>query len=1005
MIRFLINRPISVFVVYTALALLALLSLTRIPVSLLPDIAIPQMTILVEQANYSAREIENKILKPLRQRILQVDGIESLEGIASHESGLIRLRFAYGRDIDYAFLELNEKIDLSLNSLPEEVQRPRLVKASASELPAFYLSINYKEEQAFGASSFIRLSEFADQIVRRRLEQLESIALVDISGTSSPQIVIEPKEALLKNLGITQTEIQQALEMADLTMGSIKVRERKYQYLVRLGKRLASIQDVKNTALRIGGRVFKLNELATIRLEESPSNGLYFFNNKRGISLAVIKNSSARMEDLEKEVAENLQALEADYPSVHIEKSRDQLFLLNHSLQNLQQSLIIGGFLAIFIVFLFYKNWRVSVIIAIIIPSSLILSLLFFYAFGLSMNIISLAGLILGLGLMIDNGIIVLDNINQFREGGNRLEMACIAGTNEMIRPLLASMLTTCSVFFPLVLLSGISGALFYAQALSVSIGLVISYLVSITLLPVLYFVLEKNKAFKAHKRQEKTILQNLYEVGYRFTFKFPFIIICLAIALFGMAYWVNQRLTLQQLPDIPRMAFEVYLDWNENIQPEIAQVRIQQLMASFRAKNITYNAHVGQQQYLFNYDPLQKSTVVHLYVHSETEAYETLQKDLKESIQENYPKASFQFLPERNIFEQLFPTNEAALKAGLLVADKLPESALLNKYQAIATAFKQNFPNGTINRPKMEEQVLLIPKMEQLLFYDITSHQVFQELKRVLGSRELLVLKNFNVSIPLVIKGPKTALQQLMETFKIKSKTGNWIPIRQLVTLKNIETFQHIYFSRNGRYLPLEIDKVAPEKLFTFFKNYEKKHPTERFQLTGTYFKNTALFKELLMVLAVSILLLYFIMAAQFESLLQPFIILIEIPISLSGALLFLYLGGETLNAMAFIGMVVTAGIIINDSIIKIDTINRLRKAGHELQTAIHLGGIKRLNPIIMTSLTSILAVLPFLWGTGLGTSLQKPLALALIGGMLFGTMVSLFFIPLVYSFFYKNR
>lgn len=1023
MIRFLIYRPVSVIVIYLALALLSIWSMQRIPISLLPAIDIPQITILVEHADFSAREVENKVLKPLRQQLLQIDGVENIEGTAQHESGMIRLRFAYGRDIDYAFLEVNEKVDQSLNSLPEGLSRPRVVKASADELPAFYLSLHYKAGLEGGEAAFIQISEFADQVVRRRLEQQKSIALVDLSGGSSQQIRITPNEQLLINLGISQADIQVALEMADLSMGSIIVREREYQYLVRLGQNLATVKDVQETALRIDNRVFSLKDLAQVALFERPPNGLYFFNRHRAISLAIVKNSNARVEELEVELEDILLSFEKEYPAIAFEKSRDQLFLLKHSLSNLQQSLWLSGILAMFIVFLFYRQWRVPLIIALIIPISVLLSLLFFNAFGLSINIISLSGLILGLGLMIDNGIIVLDNISQLAKKGKSPAEACIAGTNEMIRPLLSSMLTTCSVFIPLIFLSGISGALFYAQAVAVSIGLVVSYLVAITLLPVLYFSLEKIGNTKQEGPSPKLfhflkgapfqlptsnfqLQHKLYHRGYHFTFKYPAIILFIALLLMVVGYFSAKRLPIQQLPDIPQTAFEVYLDWNENIKPTIAQQRLQRLFTNLNEDSLIYNAHIGQQQYLFNYDPLQKASVVHLYVQCQNQAAnEQTQASLKAAIKTSYPAATAQFLPERTVFEQLFPTQGAKVRAGLLLAENATEEESLGVFRQLSNTFQQSFPQGELPAPAIENLILLVPNMDQLLFYQLTRDQLFQELKRALSGRELMVLKHFNKAIPVVISGPSTDLEQLLQTFQIKTKEGNWIPVQQLLGLQRLKSFKQIYSSRNGEYLPVIAEGVSSVALVNFFKQYKQKYPDVKMDLTGNYFNNRDLFRELLMVLGVSMLLLYFIMAAQFESLLQPIIILLEIPVSLAGSLLFLYLGGATLNAMAFIGMVVTAGIIINDSIIKIDTINRLRQEGLPPLKAIHEGGKRRLNPIIMTSLTSILAVVPFLWGSDLGASLQRPLALALIGGMTIGTLVSLFLIPLIYFWFIRKQ
>jgi multidrug efflux pump subunit AcrB len=1006
MIRFLIYRPVSVVVIYLACCLLAIWRLGELPASLLPDIDIPEISILVEQEGFTALEIDNRLLQPLRQRLLQVGGINRMESSAGHETGVIRLRFNYGRDIDYAFLEVNEKVDLSLSQIPEGVSRPRVVRASAGELPAFYLSLSYQQSDSLGSSSMVELSDFADQIVRRRLEQLEAVALVDINGLRAKQIVIRPRRDLFVSLGLDQYDIQQALETANLSLGTIRVKERQYEYIMRLGQPLSSVEDIRKSALRIGERVFTLEELAEVRLLEQPPRGTYLFNGQPGINLAVIKNSEARTKDLEREVDEVIHVLQNENPDIRFEKNRDQLFLLNYSISNLRQSLLLGGFLATLIIFLFYRNWRIPAIIAVILPLSVLLSLLFFDLFSLSIDIISLSGIILGLGLMIDNGIIVLDNIGQFSEKEPSIAQACIQGTNEMIRPLLSSMLTTCSVFLPLILLSGLAGALFWSQAIAVSIGLTISYLISITLLPVLYFVLIKNREKLNQSIGRASFWQKAYHWGFHWSFRYPVLIVAFAVLFVFGGWFFGRNLAFQQLPEIPQTAFEMYLDWNEPIRTEAAEERLLELFTKLPDPRPAYYAHIGQQQYLLNYDPEQQSSVVHIYIaHENEDDGKRLQFYLDSLLEVSFPTSSRRFLAEKTIFEQLFPTGETSLNIGLRLPGGSSESRQLEAYHAFSKSLKSAYPQVILKPPVLEEQVILVPNREKLLLYDISSDQLFEELQSALNSRNLLRLYQGNNTIPVVVSNSGRDLDQMLREFQIVSSEGQRIPVQYLIRQEKQQSLRRIYASRNGQYLPIQIRGLAPEQVIAFLDQYERQRPEVNFELSGPYLDNQLLFDELLKVMLVSLLLLFFIMAAQFESLLQPLIILVEIPISLSGSLIVLYLGGSSLNAMAFIGMVVTAGIIINDSIIKIDTINRLRRSGqYSIREAIHEGGKKRVNPIIMTSLTSILAVIPFLWGQDLGASLQKPLALALIGGMTVGTMVSLWLIPLLYALIYKK-
>lgn len=480
-----------------------------------------------------------------------------------------------------------------------------------------------------------------------------------------------------------------------------------------------------------------------------------------------------------------------------------------------------------------------------------------------------------------------------------------------------------------------------------------------------------------------------------------------LAIILMFGGWFFGRKLAFQQLPEIPQTAFEMYLDWNEPIRPEVAEERLLELFTKLPEPRPAYYAHIGQQQYLLNYDPEQQSSVVHIYVaHRNEDDGKGLQFYLDSLLEVSFPSSSRRFLAEKTIFEQLFPTSESSLNIGFRLPGGSSESRQLEAYDAFSKSLKSAYPQVILKPPVLEEQVILVPNREKLLLYDISSDQLFEELQSALNSRNLLRLYQGNNTIPVVVSNSGLDLDQMLRELQIVTSEGRRIPVQYLIRQEKQQSLRRIYASRNGQYLPIQISGLAPEQLIAFLDQYERQRPEVNFELSGPYLDNQLLFDELLKVMLVSLLLLFFIMAAQFESLLQPLIILLEIPISLSGSLIVLYLGGSSLNAMAFIGMVVTAGIIINDSIIKIDTINRLRRSGaYSTREAVHEGGKKRVNPIIMTSLTSILAVIPFLWGQDLGASLQKPLALALIGGMTVGTLVSLWLIPLLYAIIYKKH
>ncbi|GAO30658.1 efflux RND transporter permease subunit [Geofilum rubicundum] len=484
MIKFLIHRPIAVIMTFVAILTLGLVASGLLPVSLMPDIDIPEITIQVNRPGESARQVEEGIVAPMRYHLMQVPHLDDVVSESRDGRALIRLRFSFGADINYAFIDVNEKVDAAMRNLPPEMERPAIIKASASDLPVFYINL-WKE--GADETEFMELSDLARSVMIKRLEQLPEVAMVDVTGHLEPELYIEPNEPLLKSLGLTHRHITHALEENNLSLGSLQVADGQYLFNIRFSNALRTVEDVKNIRLRVGPRLMKLQELATIGIRSRQQEGAFLTGAEPALSMAVIKQSDARMDDLKNSVHEMLNRFERDYAGVKYQIIRDQTALLDHSISNLKVNLIFGGALAFLILFFFLKDARAPWLIGISIPAALIISLLFFHLVGISINIISLSGLILGVGMMIDNSIIVIDNITQHTERGESLARACIKGTNEIFRPLISSVLTTCAVFIPLIFLSGISGALFYDQALSVAIGLVSSLIVSITLIPVLY--------------------------------------------------------------------------------------------------------------------------------------------------------------------------------------------------------------------------------------------------------------------------------------------------------------------------------------------------------------------------------------------------------------------------------------------------------------------------------------------------------------------------------------
>lgn len=495
MVKFLLQRPIAVLMAFTACFILGLVTYFTIPVSLLPDIAIPEITVQISGQNTSARELENTIVKPIRQQLMQVSRLRDIHSESRDGAAIIRLGFDFGTNTNLAFIEVNEKIDGAMNNLPKEAERPRVIKASATDIPVFYLNLTLRNTMAGPDNKlregteeeFLELCQFAETVIKRRIEQLPEVAMVDITGVMNRQLQILPDMKLLDMAGITLEELENILIANNIEFGSMTVRDGYYEYNVKFSTLLRTTTDVENIYLRKNDRIFQLKDLATVSIVPMKESGLSLAQGKRAVTLAVIKQSEENMDNMKKSLQEVTDYFASIYPDIEFSITRNQTELLDYTITNLKQNLLLAFVFIFLVAILFLGDVKSPLVIAISMVVSIVVSFLFFYLFHISLNIISLSGLILALGMMIDSAIIVTENIAQYRGLGYSLDESCDKGTSEVITPMLSSNFTTIAVFVPLVFMSGIAGAIFFDQAFAVTIGLIVSYFTGIMLLPVLY--------------------------------------------------------------------------------------------------------------------------------------------------------------------------------------------------------------------------------------------------------------------------------------------------------------------------------------------------------------------------------------------------------------------------------------------------------------------------------------------------------------------------------------
>ena len=1188
MIKFLLRRPIAVFMAFTAFFIVGIVTYRTLPVSLLPDIAIPEITVQVTGENTSARELENTVMRTLRAQLMQVERLDDLRSQTRDGIGLIRLRFEYGTNTDLAFIEVNEKIDAAMSHLPRNTQRPRVIKASATDIPVLYLNLVDKRQvdeltrpsgtntsstrqlvnsstekessstrQLVNSSTeFLSLSDFAENVVRRRIEQLPEVAMVDISGLAHQQVQIVPDLARMEAMGLSVSTIESALASNNVEPGSMTVRDGYYEYNIRFSTVVRTVEDVRRIPLRHEGRILRLGELADVRLVPTEETGMTTYNGRRAVSLAIIKQADENMDKMKSALNGAIWSLKQTNPHIQFDITRNQTELLDYTLTNLQQNLALGFLFILIVASLFMGGVRSPIVIGVCMVVALVISFIFFYLFGMSLNIISLSGLILAEGMMIDNAIIVTENITQYRDKGYALEEACAQGTNEVITPMLSSSLTTIAVFVPLVFISGIAGAIFMDEAFAVTVGLVASYITGIVLLPVLYRIVfglklrfkvqgsrfkvqesthpelktqnsklrtqnsEPNKVSLSTRQLVNSLtktLSTIYDRGIHWVFSHKWITLGMVILSIPLCVLMFYLLPKERMPETSRTELAVRIDWNEHIHLEENRRRTEELeqfcknlevdeltrykltrpsgtnppstrqlvnssTGPLSTEVVESQAHIGTRQYLLDREQT-SGTETDLYLRTATaDGPALLQTAISSWMATHNPQATVHFYAPENVFEKVFDTNEPQLVVELYHSDKarLQEVEQLQLLQQMVDDAVGESSEGLA----VQEQIGLTIDRERLLLYGVSYDEIVRTLKTALRENKVATLRSYQTYLPISISGHEQTLDEILTHTLVEVPSSvrgerQRVPLKSFITTYPSQGLKTITAGMAGEYVPLTYAETKQagtivEKVKEVFGNEERRGKSEEWgkgdadanrrgtpcgypktkraisatgqpqgiaptvgekqsassvdeesvphghsslfnlhsslngstwspSFSGAFYTSHRMIDELTVVLFISLLLMYFILAAQFESFLQPLIVLAEIPIDLGFALVVMAVCGVSLNLMSAIGIVVSCGIIINDSILKLDMINVLRKEGVPLMEAIHTAGTRRLRSIIMTSLTTILAMVPLLFTHDLGSELQTPLAIAMIATMTVGTLVSLFVIPLVYWGIYK--
>lgn len=1002
MVRYLVQRPVAVLTCFLVLIIFGLVALRQLPVSLLPSIDVPQILVRIDYPNTAAATLEENIVKPLRENLLTLNGLQNIESKCANHTALLYLQFDFKTRMDLAYIEANEKIDRLSSFLPRDLPRPQVMRINTSDIPLVRVQVTPRDP-----SAYLEIAELTEKVIKKRLEQLEGVSLVDVNGTRQAILAISPDPGALQALNIDPSAIAAAIKGASQDLGSLSIRDGQYRYFVKVTNQVEDASDLARLPVRTPGGVVPLERLAQVSSVSAPPTGYHLFNGVEGLVITVQKQPRSKMNELTPRIAAEVAALRRDYPQVRFALTQDQSFLLRAGIENLYQDLLYGGLLAVAVLFLFLGNAASATLMSISIPVSLIITFVFFWCFDLSLNIISLSGLALGIGMLIDNSIVVLDSITRQRRSGLTMVDACALGVQQVVAPVLSQVLTTVAVYAPLVLLSGLAGALVFDQAIALTISLGVSLLVAFVLAPLLYrlFLPRDTQPLRDDTRFFRWVAHGYHQLV-DWVFRYKGLVLFTAFALMALGGWLLVNAPVTALPAIERQETLLALDWNEPIDAAENLRRVRRLDQELATLATVREAEVGLRQFLLQPEDNTPARADFYYACRSQAERIRLDARLQTWLKRNYPRAIFELRPAPNAFTQLFTTTNPFFEVKVQPANGRWNAAAQDAWQAQVPSLlalgAQKGP-GLLEEPGIELQI----DAAKLATYGIAPAVVQEELQRLFGQYTITTIKNFGEVKPIRFQTAAAGdwPAQLLQT--VPGQNNQAYPLAAFIHVQPRNQNKFITADKKGVYQSLRFEdpRLDYRGLQQRLQTWGKDHGFS-VECQGRYFEAQDNLWLLGQIFMVAVLLLYFILAVQFENLLQPLLVMLTMPLGIFGSMALLYVHGVALDVMAAIGFVVVLGIIVDDPILKVDAINRLLQqhlaAGlsraQALDLAIHEAGEICLKPLLMTSLTTSLALVPVLFTSGIGADLQRPLVYVIVGGLTIGTFFTTCFIPLVY-------
>ena len=1008
--KFSVTYPITVLMLVLGILVLGYISFKKLGVDLFPDLNNPRVFVEIKAGERPPEEIEKQFVENVESLAIRQKKVIQVSSISQVGSAQVTVEYSWDADMDEAFLDLQKAMNTFLQNA--ELDELNITQHDPNAEPVMLIALSHPD-----IDDMDDLRKVGENYLRNELIRLEGIAEVEILGKEEKEVVIETDPYMLEAFNITPAIVAGRIQSYNSNVSGGSIVEMGTKYIIKGVGEFQSIGEIGQVIISYRSDPNAVNpsnservpvylkDISTIRFENKDPDNIVRVNQKRCVALAIYKETKFNTVKATDDLLLSLVDLRKALPGYNLDVIQNQGEFINAAINEVKQTALIGIGLAIIVLFVFLKRIGATLIISIAIPISIVATFNLMYFNGLTLNIMTLGGLALGAGMLVDNAIVVMENIFRNIEAGLSVREAAIEGTAQVGGAITASTITTVIVFLPIVYLHGAAGELFKDQAWTVAFALVSSLVVAILVIPML-----STKLIKAESiTKTQSVRFAWYKNVLAKTLKSSWLVIGLAVILVAIAFLVIPIVGSEFMPKTDSGEFSIELklpEGTELYRTEQTVAGVEEMVRSVFAKDIkTIYSKIGPSSTLSGNEQSifedENTAVIDIVLTKESNLFsQDVIRQLTLLIQD-IPDVEVQFVQEQTALQTTLGTESAPVLVEIkgedlnIIQDLIEQTRLSLVDITDLTNIETSFDEG---RPEID--IVLDRVRAGLLGVGI--NDVSSELQNQLEGHEAGQWDNDGELQDITIKMPKVSVNQLGAI--VLNVNNQKIRLDEIATIQTNIAPKEILRNNQVRIGEISAHLSSKQPIDHVVSEIEEKLQAIEFpggysyQISGEEQKRREAFDNLRFALLLSIVLVYMVMASQFESLVHPFTILLTIPLAGIGAVFIFLILGQTLNIMALIGIIMLVGIAVNDSIILVDAINQLKRAGLSRLDAIMEAGQRRIRPIIMTSVTTMLALLPLTFGFGEGAALRAPMALAVIGGLITSTLLTLVVIPSVY-------